>query len=150
VKKFNFGLEQVRRWRESERDREEAKLHALFAELRQLESVRMDLESAVAEAERAVQLGPGSRVPAMQELQALDSYRSYARREHQRLAEQRARLETRIHAQRRVLVEAERKMEVLNVLREEKAAEWKRELDKEQEDMVAELVVARWARAWCT
>jgi len=38
-------------------------------------------------------------------------------------------------------------MEVLDLLREEKLEEWKNELDKEQEDLVAELVVARWARA---
>jgi hypothetical protein len=38
-------------------------------------------------------------------------------------------------------------VEILDLLREEKLEEWKKELDKEQEDLVAEMVVARWARA---
>jgi flagellar export protein FliJ len=147
LKKFNFRLEQVRRWRESQRDAEEARLQALFAELHQLERARVELGIAAAKAEQAVRPGPDAPLPPMQELQALDSYRGYVRRECRRLAGLRSPLEARIAIQRRALTEAERKMEVLDLLREEKLEEWKKELDKEQEDLVAELVVARWARA---
>jgi flagellar export protein FliJ len=147
LKRFSFSLEQVRRWRESERDKEEARLQALFAELNQLERVRVELGNAAAKAEESVRPTPEAPLPPIQELQALDSYRCYVRRECQRLVGLRSRLETRIATQRRILVEAERKLEVLDILREERLAEWKRDLDKEQEDLVAELVVARWARA---
>ena len=147
LKKFNFRLEQVRRWRESQRDAEEARLQALFAELNQLERARVALGNAAAEADQAVRPGPDAPLPPMQELQALDSYRGYIRRECHRLASLRPPLEARIATQRRALTEAERKMAVLDLLREEKLEEWKKELDKEQEDLVAELVVARWARA---
>ena len=147
LKKFNFSLEQVRHWRESERDKEEARLQALFAELNQLERARVELVNAAAKADQAVRPRPDAPLPAMQELQVLDSYRGYIRRECQRLAGLRAPLEARIAAQRRALTEAERKVEILDLLREEKLEEWKKELDKEQEDLVAEMVVARWARA---
>lgn len=147
MKKFNFRLDQVRRWRESERDKEEARLQALFAELNQLERARVELGNAAAKAEQAVRPRPDAPLPPMQELQALDSYRGYVRRECHRLASLHSPLEARIATQRRALTEAQRKVEILDLLREEKLAEWKKELDKEQEDLVAELVVARWARA---
>lgn len=147
MKKFEFRLEQVRRWRESERDKEEARLQALFAALNQLERARVELGNAAARAEQAVRPRPDAPLPPVQELQALDSYRGYVRRECQRLASLRSPLEARIATQRRALTEAQRKVEILDLLREEKLEEWKKELDKEQEDLVAELVVARWARA---
>jgi flagellar export protein FliJ len=146
LKKFSFRLEQVRHWRESQRDQEEVRLQALFAELNQLERARVELGNAAAKAEQSVRPTPDAPSPPIQELQALDSYRCYIRRECQRLAGLRPPLEARIVAQRRALVEAERKVEVLDLLRDERLEEWKKELDKEQEDLVAELVVARWAR----
>lgn len=112
-----------------------------------MERARVELVNAAARAEQAVRSGPDAPLPAMQELQVLDSYRDYIRRECQRLAGLRVPLEARIAAQRRALTEAERKVEILDQLREEKLEEWKKELDKEQEDLVAEMVVARWTRA---
>ena len=147
MKKFNFRLEQVRRWRESERDKEKFRLQALLTELRQLDWAQSQLVNAASGAELAVRPTPEAPLPSTEELQALDSYRGYVRRECQRLAGVRAQLEVRVNAQRRALVEAERKVEVLDILREQKLAEWKKDLDKEQEELVAELVVARWARA---
>jgi len=147
LKKFSFRLEQLCRWREVERDKEEARLQSLFAELKQIERARIQLENAVALAERSVRPVPQAPLAPIQELQALDSYRLYVQREHRRLAGLRAQMEVRIASQRRVLVDAERKVEVLDQLREERLAEWKKELDEEQEELVAELVVARWARA---
>jgi flagellar export protein FliJ len=147
LKKFSFRLEQLRRWREAERDKEEARLQALLAGLKQLDRARADLESAVQRAELSVRPSPQAPLAPIQELQALDSYRRYVRREQLRLSGLRAQLEVSVEAQRRVLVEVERKVEVLEHLREERLAMWRRELDKEQEDLVAELVVARWARA---
>ena len=148
MKKFRFRLEQLRRWRETERDREEARLQALLAGLKQLERARRDLENAMQGAEQSVRPAPDAPLAPIEELQALDSYRRHIKREQLRLAGLRAQLEVRVAAQRRVLVEAERKVEMLEHLREERLAEWKKELDKEQENLVAELVVARWARAW--
>ena len=147
MKKFSFRLEQVRHWRESQRDQEEARLQALFAELNQLERARAELGNAAAKAEQAVRPTPDALLAPIHELQALDSYRDYVRRERRRLAGLRAPLQARIATQRRALVEAERKVKVLDLLRDERLEEWKKELDKEQEDLVAELVVARWARA---
>ncbi len=147
MKKFSFRLEQVRHWRESQRDQEEARLQALFAALNQLERAQVELGNAAAKAEQSVRSRPDAPLPPIQELQALDSYRYYVRRECQRLADLRVPLEVRIAIQRRALAEAERKVEVLNLLRDERLEEWKKELDKEQEELVAELVVARWARA---
>jgi len=147
VRRFDFRLEQVRRWRELQRDQEEARLQALLAEFRRLETAGDDLAHAAALAEQSVRPTPDAPLGPMQELQALDSYRAHVRREFMRLANLRSRLDARINTQRRALLEAERKLEVLDTLRQERLAEWKKELDKEQEELVAELVVARWAQA---
>jgi flagellar biosynthesis chaperone FliJ len=58
----------------------------------------------------------------------------------------RTELQSRIEAQRLLLVEAERKVEALTQMREAKLAEWRSQTDKEQGDFVDELVVARWKR----
>ena len=147
MKKFNFRLDQVLRWRETQRDNEETRLQALLSELRRLEATGDDLTRRIAIAEQSVRPTPDAPLGPMEEVQTLDSYRSYIRREFKRLVGLRSQLEARINAQRRTLSEAERKVEVLDILREERLDEWKKELDKEQEDMVAELVVARWAQA---
>jgi flagellar export protein FliJ len=76
----------------------------------------------------------------------LGNYRRFASQERRRLLGLRKELEGRIEAQRRTLVEAERKVEALNHMRDEKLAEWRYETDKEQRDFVDGLVVSRWRR----
>lgn len=142
MKKFAFRLERLLQWRTLEREQEEGRLQALFSELEQLDAARRALEGNLESAEESV-LRPDVLT---EERQALDGYRRFVASERRRLLGLRAKLETRIEKQRIVLVEAERKVEALSRMRDDKKAEWRAELDKEQENMVSELVVARWGR----
>jgi flagellar export protein FliJ len=125
-----------------EKEQEEGRLRGLFSELERLEAERILLENNAQEAEKSV------RRPDVlnEELQALGNYRRFQARERQRLLRLRAELENRIQAQRRLLVEAERKVEALKHMRDDKQAAWRGEADKEQGDFVDGLVVARWRR----
>jgi flagellar export protein FliJ len=142
VKKFAFRLERLLQWRTLEREREEGRLHALLAELEQLDGAHRALERNAESAEESV-LRPDVLT---EERQALDGFRRFVASERRRLLGLRAELETRIEKQRLVLVEAERKVEALSRMRDDKKAEWHVDLDKEQEELVSELVVARWGR----
>ncbi|MDR3719735.1 MAG: hypothetical protein P4K98_13110 [Bryobacteraceae bacterium] len=142
MKKFAFRLERLLQWRTLEREQAEGRLQALFSELEQLDAARRALEESLESAEESV-LRPDVLT---EERHALDGYRRFIASEKQRLLGLRAELETRIEKQRLVLVEAERKVEALSRMRDDKKAEWRVELDKEQEELVSELVVARWGR----
>lgn len=142
MKKFAFRLERLLQWRTVEREQQEARLQALFSELEQLDAARRALERNAESAEESV-LRPDVLT---EERQALDGYRRFISSERQRLLGLRAELGTRIEKQMLVLVEAERKVEALSQMRDDKKAEWRIERDKEQEDLVSELVVARWGR----
>lgn len=142
MKRFTFRLERLLQWRTLEKDREEGRLRKLFTEVERLEAERILLENKAQAAEESV------RRPDVlnEERQALGNYRRFIARERLRLLRLRAELESRIQAQRRLVVEAERKVEALKHMRDDKLAEWRSQTDKEQGDFVDGLVVARWRR----
>ncbi len=142
MKRFTFRLERLLQWRSLEKEQEEGRLQALFAEAERLEDQRIALESGGRVAEESV-LRPDV---LMEERQALGNYRRFLANERRRLLQLRKELASRIEVQRRVLVEAERKLEALKNMRDDKLTDWRAKVDKEQTDMVDELVVARWGR----
>ena len=142
MKKFAFRLERLLQWRIVEQEREEGKLQLLFAEQERLDEMTRCLERNADAAEQSV-LRPDVLI---EERQALGGYRRFVAGEKQKLLRLRADLETRIEGQRRLLVEAERKVEALTQMRDDKRAEWRGQVDKEQEELVSELVIARWGR----
>lgn len=142
MKRFAFRLERLLQWRVIEKEREEGRLQALFAELERLDAARATLERNAEAAENSV-VRPDVLT---EELLALTSYRRFTAGEKQKLLRLRADLETRIEAQRGLLVEAERKVEALTQMRDEKKAAWRGQADKEQEELVSELVIGRWGR----
>jgi len=77
-------------------------------------------------------------------LSALDRFHRYALEENQRLVQSRIKSQERLEAQRRQVVEAHKQVRILEVLREKRLANWRSEADKEQEQLVSELVVAQW------
>jgi flagellar export protein FliJ len=142
LKRFAFRLERLLQWRTVEQEREEGRLQALFSEAERLEAERIALETRGKLAEESV-LRPDVLI---EERQALGDYRRFLSSERQRLMRLRTELQSRIEAQRLLLVEAERKVEALTHMRDAKLAEWRSQTDKEQGDFVDELVVARWKR----
>ncbi len=142
MKKFAFRLERLLQWRVIEKEHEEGRLQALFGELERLDAARATLERNAEAAEKSV-VRPDVLT---EELLALSGYRRFTADQKLKLLRLRADLETRIDAQRRLLVEAERKVEALTQMRDEKKATWRGQADKEQEELVSELVIGRWGR----
>ena len=142
MRRFTFRLERLLQWRALEKDQEEGRLRRLFSEAERLEAERISLENSAHAAEDSVQ-----RPDVLtEERQALGNYRRFLAHERLRLLRLRAELENRIQAQRRQLVEAERKVEALTHMRDDKLSEWRSQAEKEQGDFVDELVAARWRR----
>lgn len=142
MKRFTFRLERVLQWRALQKEREEGRLHALLVEAERLEAERLSVEAKARLAEESV-CHPDTLI---EERQALGNYRRFTSQERRRLLRLRQELEGRIEAQRRTLMEAERKVEALNHMRDDKLAAWRYETDKEQRDFVDGLVVSRWRR----
>lgn len=83
-------------------------------------------------------------VVEVQELSALDGFRRFAGVERGRLRSAAVTLDGRIEQQRQALLDARRQVEALNSLRERRLEAWRKEMDRETENAVAELVIARW------
>jgi flagellar FliJ protein len=143
VKRFVFRLESVLRWRRSLFEQEQNRLHALVAErdaillrLKDLEELRQRAEQALLEAPAVT----GS------ELAALEAYRRRLNLERARKQQELADCEARIEAQRQRVLEAQRRVRLLERLRERRFSEWEAELNRELEALAAESYLARWKR----
>jgi flagellar export protein FliJ len=142
MKKFAFSLETARRWRERQAEIEEVRLQALFAEKRTLQervvSLQAELEAEHVRIEdKSVDAG---------ELARLDDFRVWVTREKKRLGISLAEYDKRIEAQRAVLLEARRRFQLVDRLKEKSLIEWCKAGAKEQEDLAAELYLARRSR----
>ena len=141
MKKFRFPLQKLRDWRQIRFETEEARLSGMLHQRRQLTLARQRLNE---ESEAALAACVTAATLRSDELVWLDSYRRFARAEAARIEGQMRGLETQIEAQRRQLLETRRSVMVLDGLKDRQHQQWRQEADKEQEEMVAELVVARW------
>jgi flagellar export protein FliJ len=141
VKAFRFPLESALALRRRQCEAEERKLELALAALRELDARRESLAREETEARAAV---VASSSPSPQELWSLSQYLARARREQNELAVRRWRQEEAVAAQRACLVEARRKFRLLEQLKEERLAEWRREFARELETLAAEAYLARW------
>jgi flagellar biosynthesis chaperone FliJ len=143
VKKFRFSLEKLLHYRQARLAVEQARLDRILAEQRALAERR----AALGREERLV-MENLRRLPVLtsSELEAAASFRRFARSEAVRLLSLEGELVSRLERQRQAVVEARRGVEALEQLRARKHESWRREVDRELENQVAELVVARWKR----
>lgn len=142
MKKFSFPLETARRWRERQAEAEEARLESLIAAKRTVERRMAALDDELQAEHRRIE----DRSFDAHELAMLDEFRTWVIREKQRLGTARAECERRIAAQQAVLVEARRRFRLVDRLKEKALIEWHAANTKEQEDLAAELYLARRAR----
>jgi bifunctional DNA-binding transcriptional regulator/antitoxin component of YhaV-PrlF toxin-antitoxin module len=140
VKRFDFPLERVRRWRSEQASLEELKLQQLRAEKGRLESVQRGLEAAVSGAENRVLAQPA--IEAV-ELTSLGSYRTHTRQKIRELQNRGRQHDAKIVEQLQRVMEARRQAELLEQLRGKALGEWQTALDKEQEDLASELFLAK-------
>lgn len=143
MKRFQFPLERVRRWRLEQLNIEELKLQQARAERQALADAKQQVRDQLASSRREV-LAQRS-MPGL-ELEYLDSFglhvhervRAFEIREHQS--------EATVVEQRGRVLEARRQFELLERLREKALAKWKAAGDKEQETLAGELFLSRSTR----
>lgn len=143
MKRFGFPLERVRRWRSEQAALEELKLLQLRAELDALAAGKRQIQDELTETEQQV-LGQRSMEPL--ELESLDSYRFYVRGRIREFAQGESQCEAKVAEQRQKVIEARRLFELLDRMRKSAFGKWRTAADKEQEDLAAELFLARGRR----
>ena len=142
MKKFSFPLETAHRWRESQAEMEEARLQKLFAEKHAIDRRVAALDGELQAEHRRIE----DRISDARELAMLEEFRAWASGEKRQLSAARAECERRIAAQRTALVEARRRFQLLDRLKEKSLIAWHAANAKEQEDLAAELYLARRVR----
>jgi hypothetical protein len=140
MKRFEFPLELVRRWRLERVGIEELKLRQVLAEKHKLAAMKAQIQSEMTKTTQQV-LGQSSMQPL--ELQSLDSFRLYVRGRVRDLENLERQCEAKIVEQRNHVLEARRQFELLERLRQKAMTEWRAAGNKEQEEMAAELFLAK-------
>jgi hypothetical protein len=140
MKRFRFPLETVRRWRLERAGIEELKLRQILAEKRTLVASKEKIQDEMAQTARQVLEQPS--IPAL-ELERLDSFRLHVRGRIRKMEQQGRECEVRIIEQRNNVLEARRQFELIDRLRQKALTEWRALGNKEQEDMAAELFLAK-------
>jgi flagellar export protein FliJ len=137
MKRFSFSLDRVRALRQEQLEAEELRLAGLYAALKTI----LEQGRQVAGERRHAEISTDRGCPA--EMIQLAQFRRYLTQREQAIGlrekEQRALMET----QRTRLLEARRQHQLLNELRQKQFSAWRAACDKEQEDLAAELFLAR-------
>jgi len=141
--RFHFPLAKVRDFRQRQLEMEEAKLEALHAERQALaaESAHLERETELTRLSLMV-----TGVVEAQELVASDRYLRQLSAGKKRLAARLCDWKARADKQQQAIVEARRRVRLLENREERKLREWQVGADREQENLAAELYLAKWKR----
>jgi len=141
MQSFQFRLEQILRWRRKEFEAEEARLGPLLAEQKRLEAARREILAARDRAGR--ELMATRRVDGS-DLAALGSFRVRLERDLEANARERREAAERLAGQQARVMEAHRRVRLLEKLRHRKLEEWRVTWNRELENFAGEAFLARW------
>src|SRR5713101_4380302 len=141
--RFHFPLEKVRDFRRRQLEVEEAKLEALHTERQALVAESAHLESEAAQTRVSLMV---TGVADAQDLVASDLYLRHLSAGKKRLAARVADWQARAAKQQQAIVEARRRVRLLEKLENRKLREWQKGVDREQENLASELYLAKWKR----
>lgn len=143
MKNFDFPLDKVRQYREKQAQIEESRLERLYAGRRSVELRREALNRSRIETEKSVL--SAQSVPAA-DLAALDRWRRFTEQQNVVIAQQLAQCDAEIAVQRGRVMEARRKFQLLDKLKERRRAAWQAECDRELEQQASESYLAQWSK----
>jgi hypothetical protein len=143
MKRFHFPLERVRKWRRDQAELEEMRLRQLYAEILSAEA---DRKAIVEEDERSRRAIIGRQYVTAQDLSALEAFKQYALEQVRRLDVKRKDLAASIGEQQARVLEAHRSFQLLDRLHGRALRSWTAARDKEEEELAAELYLARRSR----
>ena len=141
MKAFHFRLDQALRWRATQADLAKAKVAAAAGRLSELQS---QLES------RRLQLAGDARdvatgTPGLS-LETWAAWLKRARREMTLIGQQISEAERNLGEQLRLVVEANRKVRLLENLKQSERTHWNAELDRELDEFSGEAFLVRYNR----
>ncbi len=143
MKKFTFPLQRIRDFRGRLAEAEEVKLERLLGE----RAAGAAAIARLSEEQSALGRAPVAEAETQaQELAARDSYREHLGGKRKGLLALQLGCENRIAAQTRLVLEARRKVKLLDKLKERKLGDWTAEFDRELEALAAELFLAKMQR----
>jgi hypothetical protein len=140
MKRFNFPLDRVRNWRHDQAEIEEMRLRQMYTEMRAVEA---DRKALVEEADRSRRAVLAQHYVTALDLSSLEAFHEYAVEQLRRLDAKRREVETRIQEQQVRVLEAHRSFQLLDGLRDRALVSWTAARDKEQEELAAELFLAK-------
>jgi hypothetical protein len=143
MKRFQFPLDRVRRWRAGQAALEEVKLEQLREQATKLRAEGRRIETERANSQREL-LG----LPTMEatDLQSLDAFRVHARNKMRGIENQALQVEAQAAEQLRRVVEARKNAELLERLKQKALGEWQAASGREQENLATELFLAKRGR----
>jgi flagellar export protein FliJ len=141
MKRLEFRLERVRDFRRQQLELEETKLEKLHAERRELhaESLRLEREAAATRSSLMATISVEGF-----ELAAADRYLRHLANARKRHTEKLTAFDARLRKQQEAVLEARRRLRLIEKLEARQVSDWKREADREQENLSAELFLAQW------
>ncbi len=142
MKAFEFRLERIAEIWQKEAEISREQLQLLLNELMRLENERHALLMQ-SESERAV-LARRTDLTG-QDLMAFSQFQGHVTRRSKEIDDQKAKVQTKAEAQRLIVLEAERRVKLLNRLRERKLQDWKLESARELENLASDSHLARLA-----
>ena len=142
MKQFRFELDRVLDWRRQQLELERQKLLGVAARGRAFESELVETRASQHQARQA----PAGEILGSQ-LAARDQWIRFLASEERRIEALVAECAREVERQRQAMIEAQRKVRLLEKLRKKRLADWRTAFDKEQEDLAQELYLARWNRS---
>jgi len=140
MKRFQFPLDRVRRWRSEQASVEELKLGQLRDRLTALGQAKLGVELARTQSEQEVL---GQPLIEACELQSLEEYRIHTRLQIRDIENQQRQCEQQIAAQRQRVIVARQKAELLERLKQKALDEWLAANNREEEALATELFLAK-------
>jgi flagellar export protein FliJ len=144
MKTFRFPLQKALELRATQLAMEEARFHRAAARVAAADGERQALETARAAAETEVRAAASV---AGQELAALGAFQAHAQALGKTIAGRRAQCVEAMETGRAAMLEARRRLRLLERLKERRRAEWTAAASKEVEETAAESYLAQWRRA---
>lgn len=141
---FRFPLQRVLSWRETELSIEEAGLERLRAEQRAL---RSELEELTSNEEKELELIQFARSLRGGDLASIAGTRKWVAQERQRLQSQIAECIRNIEVKTAALMEARRKVRLLERLKERRRVSWVQDENRALEDLASDSALGSWRRS---
>jgi flagellar export protein FliJ len=137
MKTFRFPLDRALHIRRAQLEIEQAKLQRLTRGLEQLDVTATGIQTEAAATRQLIIVQPG-------DTSTMPDYQRGIKSRLEKLRQQKQDLLKRRQEQQRLTVEAERRVKLLEKLREQRFAEWEAAMEREQESFAGDAYLARW------